>query len=163
MLELPLSKGRYAIIDNFDLELVMRYEWYYYKAKAGHNEYAMAPDRIFGQAKAKPIFLHKLLMRSANGLHVDHINGNGLDNRRENLRLCTSRQNSYNSKKRVINASSKYKGVHLLKGGNKWKAQINKDGIHYHLGQFDTEILAAEAYNVKAIELFGSFSGLNVF
>jgi hypothetical protein len=89
---------------------------------------------------------------------VDHINGNGLDNRDENLRLATNSQNQMNSRKRS-GTSSRYKGVSLQR--KRWRAQIKLDGKLIYLGMFDTEEQAAMAYDYAAIELFGEFSRIN--
>jgi len=94
---------------------------------------------------------------------VDHINGNGLDNRIENLRMCNNSQNQMNRRNQQ-NSLSKYKGVRKVqerKLNNPWYASISKDRVKFHLGYFSTEKEAAEAYNNKAKELFGEFASLN--
>lgn len=88
---------------------------------------------------------------------IDHKNGNGLDNRRENLRIATRSQNAANRFKR--GGSSKFKGVCIA--GKRWKAGIRQDGKSYHLGTFDTEEEAALAYNASATIRFGEFARLN--
>ena len=92
-------------------------------------------------------------------LMVDHINRNGLDNTRKNLRICTRSENLMNSKKPELNSTSKYKGVN--KCGNSWRAEIRLNRKGFYLGKFKTEKEAALAYNKKAIELFGEFARLN--
>lgn len=89
-------------------------------------------------------------------MEVDHINGNRLDNRRENLRICTHAKNMVN-RGVYKNNTSKFKGVSKHKGENKWRAIVAGKQI----GQFDTDIEAARAYNAKMIELHGEFAKLN--
>jgi hypothetical protein len=108
--------------------------------------------------KVKPVKLHRYITKAQKGEMVDHRNHDKLDNTRENLRVCTNKQNSWNqiSKKK---GTSKYKGVTFEAG--KFRAVIMKDGKKYHLGMFESDIEAAEAYNRKAIELFGEYAALN--
>lgn len=112
--------------------------------------------------------LHRLIMNPPDDMIVDHINGNTLDNRKENLRIVTAKQSSYNKRKyKRDDSTSAYKGVfkvvRVQKSGTKvfFTAKICKDGKRMHLGCFDNEIDAARAYNTKAKELFGEFANLN--
>ena len=93
---------------------------------------------------------------------IDHLNGNRIDNRIENLRWCCSQQNNSNRLKTTKKTSSIYKGVSFDKTKNKWHAYINKDRERQNIGYFDNERDAAIAYNNAAIELFGNFAKLNV-
>lgn len=99
-------------------------------------------------------------MNPAKGFVVDHINGNGLDNRRENLRISTQAQNLWNAKKHK-DSSSIYKGVSKRRNDTNWSARIMKNGKAQHIGMFTTETEAASAYNRVAKELFGEFAILN--
>jgi hypothetical protein len=108
----------------------------------------------------KAIYMHLEIMSAPDGMEVDHMNGNGLDNRRENLRLCTRAQNRMNSVKR-IGKSSTFKGVYWHKNCRKWRASLKLDGKEIHIGYFNTELEAAEAYDEKALELFGEFAKPN--
>ena len=99
-------------------------------------------------------------MNAPDGMEVDHINGNGLDNRKANLRLCTRAQNQMNSIKRT-GKSSIFKGVSWHKNAWKWRANIKINQKDIHIGYFDTELEAAEAYDIEAIRLFGSFAKTN--
>lgn len=110
--------------------------------------------------KRKAIYMHLEIMSVPDGMEVDHINGNGLDNRRENLRLCTRAQNRMNSVKR-IGKSSTFNGVYWHKNCRKWRASLKLDGKEIHIGYFNTELDAAEAYDEKAFELFGEFAKPN--
>jgi hypothetical protein len=108
-------------------------------------------------------FIHKLIMNCPKGMVVDHINGDTLDNRKSNLRICTKLQNQYNQKKHKGNRHSKYKGVTFRKNlkAKPWEAFIYKDYKSKRLGYFETELKAAEAYNKAAKEAYGEFSRLN--
>ena len=104
------------------------------------------------------IYMHKVILRSA--YEVDHKNGDKLDNRKSNLRIATHFQNSKNRNKQ-LSASSKFKGVDFQKRNGKWRARIKLDYKSKYLGEFDTEIDAAKAYNSAATVYFGSFAKLN--
>jgi HNH endonuclease/AP2 domain len=108
----------------------------------------------------KTIYLYRHILNAADGLVVDHVNGNPLDNRKANLRICTQTENCYNSAKRS-GAKSKYKGVSIRDEAKPFRARITKDGKGCHIGSFETEIEAALAYDVKAKEMFGEFARLN--
>jgi hypothetical protein len=113
--------------------------------------------------KTACVLMHRLLLNAKDGQPVDHADGDGLNNQRENIRTCTPSQNSHNSKTPKSNKSG-FKGVlrHQYGGyGPYWVARIRHDGINEHLGNFKTAEAAAEAYNKKALELFGSFAKLN--
>lgn len=102
--------------------------------------------------------LSRLIMRPEDGLVVDHINGNPLDNRRANLRVCTVQQNNWNRKRRP-GGRSRFKGV--TRGTSGWIAFIAPNGSQKHLGTFATEEDAARAYDAAAAEAYGQFACLN--
>ena len=104
--------------------------------------------------------LHRVIMNAPKGMIVDHKNGNGLDNRRENLRLATFTQNNYNASKRK-NTSSQYKGVYFSKSRQRWRASIRFDGKRISLGTFKAEIDAAKAYDAAAKKYHTVFAKLN--
>lgn len=116
-----------------------------------------------GNYKSKGLsspYLHRLIMNAKKGEIVDHINRNTLDNRKENLRICSNMQNTWNAGSRK--GLSKYKGVTYIRRSNKWGASIGCNGKRISLGHFELERDAALAYNAKAVELFGEFACLNV-
>lgn len=117
---------------------------------------------IGGRKNHKQILLHRFIMNTPRGLHTDHINGDKLDNRRENLRICTPSQNQFNSRKSKAK-SSKFKGVSFFKRDRCWRAYIVKNGKQFHLGYFKSEKDAATEYNKKAAEFFGDYFSPNVF
>ena len=145
---IPLTQGKFAIVDSEDFEFLSRWKWYAYKSTAG-TFYAGRSNRI--NKKTQTILpMHRAIMNlSETKIHVDHKNGNGLDNRRCNLRPlhCSKNQLGFLTKRKK--AKSKYRGVTW--GG--WLATICKSGKRFYIGQFSTEIEAAMAYDKKAVEL----------
>lgn len=132
------------------------YEW------ASKQNFRIEKSRQTYYAKQGGRRLHRLIMNvSDRNLFVDHINGNGLDNRRCNLRICTHKENNYNRKKKA-NTSSKYKGVYWKEQRKAYEAHIKYKGKVYYLGLFKNENEAGEAYNKAAKEFFGEFASLNV-
>ena len=114
---------------------------------------------IYQNKKRIGIVMHRLLLK-CEGKIIDHISGDGLDNRRSNIRCCTKSENPIN--RRInINNNSGYKGVSWFKVVKKWRAQIQYKKIVYHLGTYDKRIDAAKAYNKAAIKFHGEFAKLN--
>ena len=101
--------------------------------------------------------MHRLIIQAPKGLDTDHINGNRLDNRRKNLRICTHQQNIWNSVKNKY-SNNDFKGVYFVKRTNNWEAKIVRNTKRYYLGKFKTELEAANTYNLKAKELFGEYA-----
>lgn len=156
MKRLYITKSEFAIVDDSDYELVKRYKWRIQKIKNSEDlAYALA------FINGKYVLMHRLLTDAKEGFYVDHVNSNGLDNRRENLRICTCSQNAMNQRKQKRQTSSIYKGVRLHHYSKKWEVRIKKDGVRYHLGSFESELDAAMAYNNAAKNLFGEFARLN--
>ena len=104
--------------------------------------------------------MHRLILNAPKGLVVDHINGNGLDNRKANLRLCTPAQNACNVRPRP-GETSKYKGVAFIKRERRWQVRISFRNKRKWIGYFDTEIDAARAYDQAARRLHKEFASLN--
>jgi len=104
--------------------------------------------------------MHREIMQPLPGLVVDHIDGNGFNIRRGNMRNCTNQQNMQNLRKSP-RAGSRYKGVYYDKRRRTFSAKICHNGRSHHLGTFATEVEAAKAYDRKALELFGEFARLN--
>jgi len=151
MKEIPLTQGRFTIVDDEDFEWANQWKWY-----LNTSGYAVRVD--YHQQK-RTIYLSRMICHTPIEMETDHINGNRLDNREINLRICTRTQNRQN---RIIhkNNSSGYKGVTFDKRKRKWCAQI-KCSKHIHLGYFDCLKDAARAYDLAAKKYFGEFARLN--
>lgn len=156
MKEMPLTQGLVAFVDDEDYGWLFRWNW---QAKKVWNTY-YAIRKIKRNGKTITIYMHRVIMDTPTGKDTDHRNGNGLDNQRVNLRVCTHAENIHNfhSKK---SGASQFKGVCWSKARTKWWAQIACNKRHYWLGYFTDETEAAKAYDRKAIELFGEFAKTN--
>ena len=149
---IPLTQGKVAIVDPADYLALKRYKWF---AAKGRRTYYAAR-----RARGRQIWMHRQILKPPSRLVVDHIDHNGLNNRRENLRPCTRRQNNFNQLPRR-GGSSKYKGVTRCRRTGIFRAQISRNKKCIHIGRFKKEIDAAKAYDKKAKELFGEFAYLN--
>lgn len=158
MKRIKLTQNQYAIVDNEDFEYLNQFKWY---ARNETNKYYAARHGNIGINKYKKIRMHREIINASETEYVDHINGNTLDNRKSNLRTCTSSQNSMNRGKSKNNKSG-YKGVYLDKRNNSWYAQICTKGKRYTVSCFKTKIDAAVAYNELAIKHHRAFAKLNI-
>ena len=152
-------------IDDEDYEKLSKYKWYISK---GRNTFYVHRDihirSIKGKTSKKVMSIHRQIMRLDFGdkLVVDHINGDGLDNRKENLRVCTNIQNCQNRVNNRENCTSEYKGVYWDKSRSLWASEIKVNTKKTYLGRFKNENDAALAYNIAAIKYFGEYAKLNV-
>lgn len=147
--------GKNLLVSDEDYNWVSKYLW-----SVNKNGYAVRSVKT-SDGKWSKLYAHREILNAPTGLFVDHIDGNKLNNQRDNLRLCTSKDNQRNSKS-ANGSSSKYKGVCWDKSRRKWLANITVDRKSIYIGRFKTEEEAALAYNEKAIELFGEFARLNI-
>ena len=147
---IPLTKGYEAIVDDGDYEWLSKYKWW--AVVAHHTVYAVR------QMGRKTIYMHREIMGASNNVDVDHCDGNGLHNRKNNLRLATAAQNRQNSKVCKDNTSG-YKGI--FKKCRKYRARIHVDGHTIYLGYFDNAEDAAKAYDSAAKKYFGPFAKTN--
>lgn len=155
MKEIKLTQGKSAFIDTADFLAISKHKWC---AVLVNKRYWYAVCSI----KRRHIYMHRFLLPCASKTDsVDHKNGDGLDNRRKNLRLSNKSQNAANSVK-IAKFSSKYKGVSWRKKEKRWIAAIRFNLKRKQLGSFSSEKDAALAYNEAAIKCFGEFARLNV-
>lgn len=161
MKEIPLTRGKVAIVDDADYEELAKHRWYAVpKSKRGHLWYACRGKGP--QGAQKKIYMHRTIMGFPDSF-IDHINRDGLDNRRENLRTTDQTLNMANQAK-FPGTSSKYKGVYYRANRDAWIAHIKhkeKTGKQIRIGYFKSEDEAALAYNAAALELFGEHARLN--
>lgn len=157
--EIYVGDDMFVWCDWKDFDLVKKYNWNLTTRNRSGCLYAQSWD-CHNTSERKRITMHGLIMPAPDGQFVDHINGNGLDNRRENLRLVTHQQNSFNQKHH--GGSSKFKGVSIDRSSGSWRAYITVDGKRKHLGRHGTELDAAKAYDMAAKEFFGEYAKLNL-
>ena len=148
---IPLTQGQEAFVDDEDYKWLMQWKWHY----NGRN----AVRQTIGN-NAKAIYMHREIMNTPVGMDTDHVNHNPLDNRKENLRICTFAENQHNQNIHKNNTSG-YKGVMWHKATNKWIAQINVEKKHMHLGLFDNPREAAKFYDAAAFAYYGEFANTN--
>lgn len=166
MKEIKLSQGKTALVDDADYGALSSFKWFAIMiGKTCKTWYAVRnkpPKDGLGI-----IYMHREILNPDGKTLVDHIDRNGLNNQRNNLRIATRSENNANRVARQ-NGSSKYLGVFLFESKHKnktykyWRASIQKDGKKEDLGCFNTEIDAALAYNNAAKMLHGDFANLNV-
>ena len=153
--EIPLTRGMVALVDDEDYERVNKLSWYLGPSIKGRH-YARSTVR---GTKSEILYMHRFVTFAKNGQVVDHANGDTLDNRKINLRICNQSQNMGNSKRHKRNKSG-FKGVYLEKRTGKYVSSI-KCNKKFWIGSFDTAEKAARAYDAKARELFGEFARCN--
>lgn len=154
MKEIPLTKGYIAIVDDEDHAFLSQWRWHV----------CIGPKHVYAMRNSAPsngkrhhIMMHRELCPVADGYEVDHINGNSLDNRRDNLRPVTRSQNMWNRAPN-INGKSRYKGVCWHKQHQKWIASIQVNKRKYHIGLFTSEDDAGRAYAERAALEFGEYN-----
>ncbi len=151
MKEILLTDGKIAIIDDEDYALISRYKW---KPEV-HGK------RIYAVTKSSPIKrMHRLIMKAKDGQIIDHINGDGLNNTRANLRICGISDNAKNKRKQTNNKTG-FKGVSWKTDKKRFSASIGVDTKRIHVGYFDCPFKAARAYDEAAKKHHGEFANLN--
>lgn len=152
MRKIKLTRGKEAIVDDDDFEYLNKFKWHY-QAQGGY---------AFRAKQHGARQMHRTIVNCPGGKFVDHINGDGLDNRKSNLRICTKAQNGMNRGRQKQNKSG-FKGVVWNMRLKKWIAQIGCKGIKktMHIGVFNSPIDAAVAYDNEAKKIHGEFAKLN--
>jgi len=157
--KIPLGEGEFTLVSPCDYYWLNNFNW----CIVGCDE-RMYAARVLRKTEfgwLRTVYLHRVIMNAPKGLLVDHRNNNGLDNRRENLRLATHSQNMINRPKTKSKTTSRFVGVYFQKNRGKWAARINYQKNQIWLGRFDNEIDAAKAYDAAAKKYHGEFARLN--
>ena len=158
MKRIPLGRGEHAIVDDADFDWLNQWKWWT-TGGGKYKHYAQRASYPKGGGKIH-ISMHRLVLGLTTKIECDHINGNGLDNRRSNLRKCSKAQNACNrrpQKKKM----GRFKGVIWRKETKKWRAMIRHNKRLIHLGSFDDEVAAAIAYNTASLKYHKEFGRLN--
>ena len=152
--EIPLTQGYFAKVDFHDFETLSNTKWYFNKGYACHTKTV--------NGKMKMFYMHREILKAPPGVFVDHINGNTLDNRRSNIRLCNHSENMRNTRHRKVRGTSKYRGVCWNKAKGKWECQIKLgNGKKKFLGYFEDEYSASLAYDKASLKYHGEFGVRN--
>ena len=161
MKTIKLTQGKVALVDDADYSWLNQHKWYAAKYTNGKFYYAVRKSPRLG-SKQRTICMHRLILNAPNGVEVDHINGNGLDNRRVNLRRCTCSENSMNQRLSCGN-TIRFKGVSLMRRnlGKPYRATITVNSKGFYLGNHRTAEDAARAYDVAALRHFKEFALTN--
>ena len=156
MKHIKLTQGKHAIVDDCNYDWLSQWKWYALRHR--NTYYAVRHSSVNHD---ETIWMHRAILGLIinDGKKSDHKNGNGLDNRRHNLRVCTNAQNRYNT--HAVRGISKHKGVYWHKQCEKWCARTRFMGQNVYIGLYKDEDDAGKAYNAKAIELFGEFACIN--
>lgn len=152
----PISGG-IVTISACDKERLDAYTWHISPGRTT----TYARRSVWKNGKTKPLYMHRFILSAQPGTAVDHIDGNGLNNSRSNIRLATPSQNAANQRP-TRQGSSSYKGVSWDKARNKWVAQIHVNKKHIQLGRFKSEVEAAQAYDAAALNYFGEYACFNL-
>lgn len=153
--------AQFALVDDDVYEWAVKSRWLVMVAgtEAARVYYAFRWPRRGEMVDCDRVLLHREIMNAPRGVNVDHRNSDGLDDRRENLRLCSQSQNNMNRRK--LRGTSRYKGVSWSRANKKWQTHIKINRKSMALGHFADETDAARAYDAAAIRLFGDFARLN--
>jgi len=150
-----LTRGYEAIIDASDVPLVEGFNWSVCSRKDRHTVYAVRHER--SDPKIRKIRMHRAIMGDPDGFQIDHIDSDGLNNRRSNLRLATHAENARNGRIRKDNTSG-FKGVGWNAPNKKWRAEIKVDNKKYYLGCYETIDMAYAAYVAASEKMHGEFA-----
>lgn len=158
MKHITLTQGRVAIVNNTDYAWLNQWSWSAkrYQKQPGGAVHWYA-QRGFDRER-----MHRVLLNIVGTpFQGDHVDGDGLNNQRDNLRIVSYSQNGMNQNKRLTPTSSMYKGVYWDSSRDKWASEITVQGKRTKLGRFVEEKTAAQAYDQAALKFFGSYASLN--
>jgi len=155
--EIILTQGKVAIVDNEDYDYLNQFKWY---ASNKNGKFYVQKKITVSKNKTTCISMHRFIMKPNKGMVIDHLDGNPLNNKKNNLRICTHAENMRNSKIRINNKSG-YKGVSYQENSNNYRASIRFNNIKINIGDFIDPIDAARAYNAAALKYHGEFAHLN--
>jgi hypothetical protein len=155
--EIILTQGKVAIVDNEDYDYLNQFKWY---ASNKNGKFYVQKKITVSKNKTTCISMHRFIMKPNKGMVIDHLDGNPLNNKKNNLRICTHAENMRNSKIRINNKSG-YKGVSYQENSNNYRASIRFNNIKINIGDFIDPIDAAKAYNAAALKYHGEFAHLN--
>lgn len=156
---IALTQGMYAKVDADDFEFINQWDWFVMSGYAVRNRSKQSGERH--------VFMHRVILQTPDGMDTDHRNGDRLDNRRANLRVCMRAENQHNTGARVMRTSRRssrpsiHKGVYWETYTGRWRASIQIGTKRWSLGRYDSEEEAARAYDNAARELHGKFAKLN--
>lgn len=158
MKKIPLTQGKFTLVDDADYVWLSQWKWYALKDHNRNRWYAVH------KLNGKTVYMHRLILGIKDGHRIDHQDGGGLDNRRQNLRVATQRQNLQN-RGRQWNNTSGFKGVspsfRSYRLRKPWRVRIKAGGKHHFIGRYASKEEAARAYDVAALRFFGKFARLN--
>lgn len=161
--KIPVGKGLFAIVDSRDYKSLVNHKWHHKRSE--HSIYAYTNINT-GRRRKNGKFLyygmpmHRMILDPPKNSFVDHIDGNGLNNTRKNIRVCTQTQNAKN-RHRQKSSKAPYKGISFCKQSKKWRPRISVKGKNISFGLFSCPVAAARAYDEKAIQHHGEFARLN--
>jgi hypothetical protein len=161
MKQIPLTQGQFALVDDEDYEFLTRFKWHFEGNSRNRYAYTNFKNSVSKPRQFRISMGVMLLNTYKTGLQVDHIDGNGLNNQKENIRICNHIQNGWNRRK-LQKCSSKYVGVSLDKKTLKWTARVRINGIRTYLGCFNSEEDAAIAVDKSIINERKNFAKLNI-
>lgn len=152
-----INSDKFVMVDDCDFEHLIKFRWHILKGKRTNYCKIMTGKRD----NRKSVLMHRFLLNPSKGMEVDHVDGNGLNNQKSNLRICTAAQNRSNQIRNRPNKTSKFKGVSWNRESKKWVSNIQHNKNPMFLGFFSNEIEAAKSYDQAAKECFKEFAYLN--
>lgn len=158
MKQISLTQGQVTIVDDEDFEFLSQFKWCSFQHRK--TFYAVRNSSVDSAGKSRIILMHREILKAPDGVWVDHIDRNGLNNQRVNIRLANRFQNQRNRGPNNNNKSG-YKGVSFSKQNKGWVAHIHYGGRVHHLGTFQNREMAARIYGEVAKEHYGDFAYLN--